>query len=164
MNSKSIIKPEYKSKAEDAAAVTEVEVEAQIQLGSKSLFQPLPQISEAELEVMKILWELESATSPQIVEKLTVCTDWKPKTIHTLITRLVTKEAVEAKKIDGKSYRYTPKISEEEYKDHASNSFLKKLYKGSINLMLASFIKEQKLSKAEIDDLKKLLDEDGDES
>lgn len=115
----------------------------------------IPQISEAELEVMKILWELKSCTSAQIIERLAEVSDWKPKTIHTLITRLVSKEAVSAVKIDGKSYLYSPNVSEEEYKSYANKSFLHKLYNGSLNLMLASFIKEQHLSKREIEELKK---------
>jgi len=56
------------------------------------------QITEAELEVMKILWEYGKATSSQIVERLTETTEWKPKTIQTLITRLVNKGAVGAEK------------------------------------------------------------------
>ncbi len=120
----------------------------------------IPQISEAELEVIKILWELHYATSTQIVERLTETSDWKPKTIYTLIARLVAKRAVIAEKIDGKSYLYSPNVSEEEYKRHANKSFLQKLYNGSLNLMIASFIKEQGLSKEEIDELKKILDEE----
>lgn len=120
----------------------------------------IPQISDAELEVMKILWELRDATSTQIVEKLAVISDWKPKTIHTLIARLVAKEAVIAKKIDGKSYLYSPNVNEEDYKSYANKSFLQRLYNGSLNLMLASYVKEQKLSREEIDELKKLLDEE----
>lgn len=121
----------------------------------------IPQISEAELEVMKILWELKEATSTQIVEKLDGKSDWKPKTIHTLITRLVAKGAIDASKVDGKSYIYSPNISEQQYKSYANKSFLQKLYNGSINLMMASFIKEHKLSKKDIDELKRLLDEEG---
>ena len=120
----------------------------------------IPQISDAELEVMKILWELHDATSTQIVERLAVTSDWKPKTIHTLIARLVAKKAAIAKKIDGKSYLYSPNVNEEDYKSYASKSFLHRLYNGSLNLMLASYVKEQKLSREEIDELKKLLDEE----
>ena len=120
----------------------------------------MPQISEAELEVMKVLWEMDNATSAQIIDKFAGKSDWKPKTIHTLITRLVSKGAVNAEKIDGKSYIYSPIVSEDEFKSHASRFFLEKLYNGSINLMLAGFIKEQKLSKSEIEELKKMLDED----
>lgn len=121
----------------------------------------IPQISEAEIEVMKVLWELNEATSAQIIEKLEGMSNWKPKTIHTLINRLVAKGAINATKIDGKSYLYSPNISEQEYKSHANKSFLQKLYNGSISLMMASFIKEQKLSKKDIDELKRLLDEEG---
>lgn len=120
----------------------------------------IPQISEAELEIMKVLWKIEEGTSTQIVDSLAGNSDWKPKTIHTLITRLVTKEAVRATKIDGKSYLYTPNITEQEYKKYANNSFLQKLYNGSLNLLLASFIQEKNLSRKEIDELKKILDEE----
>lgn len=119
----------------------------------------LPQISEAEFQVMKILWNLNKATSSEIVEKLSKTSDWKPKTIHTLITRLVGKNAIYSEKIDGKSYMYYPKVTEEEYKSYANKSFIQKLYNGSLSLMLSSFIKQQKLSKEDIEELKKFLDE-----
>lgn len=120
----------------------------------------IPQISEAELEVMKILWELKKATSSEIVEKLLKTSEWKPKTIHTLITRLVSKEAIIAEKLDGKSYIYLPKVSDEEYKSYANKSFLQRVYNGSLNLMISSFIKQQKLSKEDIEELKNILDKE----
>jgi BlaI family transcriptional regulator, penicillinase repressor len=119
----------------------------------------MPQISESELEVMKILWELDQATSSQITDLLTQMTEWKPKTVQTLITRLAAKGAIKAEKTGSKAFLYLPLVSEGEYKAYANDSFLHKIYNGSVNLMLASLIKEQKLSKAEIDSLKKLLDE-----
>lgn len=120
----------------------------------------IPQISEAELEVMKVLWELKQATSAQIVGRLGQNTQWKPKTIQTLITRLVSKYAVMAKDTGNKAFLYIPVVKEEEYKAYANESFLKKIYNGSINMMLASFIKEKKLSKDDIESLKKLLEEE----
>ena len=119
----------------------------------------IPQISESELEVMKILWQLKSATSAQIVEELIKTTEWKPKTIQTLITRLVSKEAVEVDKRNKKSYIYFPKINEEEYKTFASTSFIETLYNGSVNMMIANFIKSKKMSKEDIKELRNLLDE-----
>jgi len=121
----------------------------------------IPQISEAELEVMKVIWELSETTSAQIVERLTQTTVWKPKTVHTLISRLVAKDAIKAERTGSKAFVYSALVSEQEYKAYANNSLLQKLYNGSINLMFTSFIKEQKLSKSEIDRLKKLLDEEG---
>lgn len=117
-------------------------------------------ISEAELEVMKILWDLGKATSSEIIDILIQSTDWKPKTIQTLITRLASKGAIVSEKTNGKAFIYTPNIKEEEYKSEANKSFLQKLYNGSLSRMVASFIKDEKLSKEEINKLKKLLHEE----
>jgi BlaI family penicillinase repressor len=119
-----------------------------------------PQISEAEVEVMKVLWELNCATSSQIVDRLIKVKKWKPKTVQTLINRLVAKGAVKAERKTGKAFLYSPLIDESEFKAYASSSFLQKVFDGSLSLMIASFIKEKKLSKQEIEDLKKILDED----
>lgn len=51
----------------------------------------LPQISEAEYEVMKIVWKHAPINTNEITEKLLQSTNWSPKTIQTLIKRLVTK-------------------------------------------------------------------------
>lgn len=120
----------------------------------------MPQISESELEVMKVLWEIKIGTSAQIVERLSESTDWKPKTIQTLITRLVSKKALDVDKSNKKSYLYYPVVSEDEYKNVASSSFLNKLYNGSINMMISNFIKNKKMSKEDIQELKNLLDEE----
>lgn len=120
----------------------------------------LPQISESELEVMRVLWEVGQATSSQIVDRLTNTTEWKPKTIQTLITRLAAKGAIKSEKTDTKAFLYSPQVGQSEYRAHVSKSFLQRVYNGSLNLMIASFIKDHKLSRAEIDSLKKLLDED----
>ena len=54
----------------------------------------LPQISEAEYEVMKIVWKYAPISTNEITEKLLKTTAWSPKTIQTLIKRLVTKGAL----------------------------------------------------------------------
>ena len=54
----------------------------------------LPQISEAEFEVMKIVWKYAPINTNEITEKLTLTTSWSPKTIQTLIKRLVSKKAL----------------------------------------------------------------------
>ena len=56
----------------------------------------IPRISDAEWIVMRILWESSPLTANQIVETLSPNTSWNPRTIKTLINRLVKKEAVGA--------------------------------------------------------------------
>ena len=53
----------------------------------------LPQISEAEFEVMKVIWKYAPISTNEVTEKLTQTTDWSPKTIQTMLKRLVTKKS-----------------------------------------------------------------------
>ena len=66
----------------------------------------LPQISEAEFEVMKIVWKYAPINTNEITERLRLATTWSPKTIHTLIKRLVTKGALSYEK-QGRIFVYT---------------------------------------------------------
>lgn len=116
------------------------------------------QVSESELEVLKVIWDKEISTSKEIVEILLKTTKWKVKTIQTLITRLVEKGVVNVDKANKKAYIYSPNVTEKEYKKFANESFVNKLYNGSLNLMISTFIKENKLSKNDIDDLRNLLE------
>ena len=60
----------------------------------------LPQISEAEFEVMKVIWKHAPISTNEITDKLTQTTKWNPKTIQTLIKRLVTKGALSYEKAE----------------------------------------------------------------
>lgn len=116
----------------------------------------LPQISEAEFEVMKIIWNHAPINTNEITEVLSKTTTWSPKTIHTLIKRLVNKGAISYEK-DGRVFVYTPRIKENEYIENESSHFLKRFYNGDITRMLSSFMENNKLSKAEIKILRTML-------
>ncbi|AKN30432.1 beta-lactamase [Clostridium carboxidivorans P7] len=118
----------------------------------------MPKISDSEWEVMKVLWKKSPITSSEIIEALKEYISWSPKTIHTLISRLVNKDAIEVKKTEP-FYLYSPKISEDECKKVETKSFIKKVYDGSIHLLISNFLKDEKLSGEEIEELKKILDE-----
>lgn len=96
----------------------------------------LPQISEAEFEVMKIVWKYAPISTNEITEKLTQISSWSPKTIQTLIKRLVSKKALTYEK-QSRFFVYTPLVKEDEYIRQESNSFLKRYYNGNITSMLA---------------------------
>lgn len=116
----------------------------------------LPQISEAEFEVMKIVWKHAPISTNEITEKLTKTTAWSPKTIQTLIKRLVTKGALSYEK-QSRVFVYTPLVKESEYIGQESSSFLKRFYHGDITAMVSSYIENDKLSATEIDTLRALL-------
>ena len=116
----------------------------------------LPQISEAEFEVMKVIWKYAPISTNEVTEKLTQTTDWSPKTIQTMLKRLVTKKALTYKK-QSRVFVYTPLVPETEYIRQESNSFLNKYYNGNIVSMLTSYLEDDKLSKTELDTLRHLL-------
>lgn len=116
----------------------------------------LPQISEAEFEVLKIIWKHAPINTNEITEKLLQTTSWSPKTIQTLIKRLVTKGALSYEK-EGRVFVYTPLIKENEYIRHKSSSFLNRYYNGDITAMLSAYIEGDQLSDSEIDTLRSLL-------
>ena len=120
----------------------------------------LPQISEAEFEVMKIVWQYAPISTNEITERLMKTTSWGPKTIQTLIKRLTNKGALTYEK-EGRVYVYTPLVKENEYISQQSNSFLRRFYDGDITAMLSAYIKNDRLSAEEIGTLRSMLDDAG---
>lgn len=116
----------------------------------------LPQISEAEFEVMKIVWKYAPINTNEITDKLLKTTSWSPKTIQTLIKRLV-KKGVLAYEKQSRVFVYTPLVKENEYIGHESNSFLKRFYGGNITAMLSAYIDNDRLTESEIETLRSLL-------
>jgi len=119
----------------------------------------VPRISETEWEVMRVLWAKAPCSAGEIIETLTT-TDpsWHPRTIKTFLTRLVGKKALGFRK-EGRAYLYRPLVKETECVTAASDSFLDRVFGGSLKPMLAHFVEQKRLSPEEIRELKNLLDE-----
>lgn len=95
--------------------------------------KPLPKISEAEYEVMKIIWSHAPINTNEITQHLTRTTDWSPKTIQTLIKRLVNKGVLTYEK-QSRVFVYTPLFSQKDYIGQESHSFLDRFYNGKDDL------------------------------
>jgi len=117
----------------------------------------IPTISDAEYQVMKIIWANAPISTNEVVEKLEKTTDWKPKTIQTLLSRLVKKEALNYEK-DGRVFVYTPLVQESEIVERESNTFLNRFYDGTLNSMIVNYIEQDKLSEDDINELKNILE------
>lgn len=116
----------------------------------------IPQISEAEFEIMKIIWKYAPINTNEVTEKLTHTTDWSPKTIQTMLKRLVAKNALTYSK-ESRVFVYTPLISETEYLRQKRTSFLDRYFQGNMTSMLSSYLEEETLSQKELEELRKLL-------
>lgn len=118
----------------------------------------LPQISEAEFEVMKIVWKHAPISTNEITDQLVRTTTWSPKTIQTLIKRLVTKGALTYEK-QSRVFVYTPLVNKDEYIGQESSSFLNRFYDGDISAMVSAYMDHDQLSEKEISTLRSLLSE-----
>ncbi|OAA84051.1 BlaI/MecI/CopY family transcriptional regulator [Clostridium ljungdahlii] len=113
-------------------------------------------ISDAELTIMKIIWKYPNITANKIIEQLSDKTKWKPNTVKTLINRLLKKNVIGFNK-EGKEYYYYAIVQEKSYINAESNSFLNKIFNGSVISMVLNFVDNKKLSENEIKELKDIL-------
>ena len=117
-----------------------------------------PEISDAEYQVMKVIWAAGVPISTnEVVERLETSTAWKPKTIHTLLSRLVKKGALQYEK-DGCVFVYTPLVAESEILSQENENFLNRFYDGALNSMIVNLLEQDKLSENDIAQLRHILD------
>src|SRR5436305_15238817 len=119
----------------------------------------IPRISETEWEVMQVIWNDAPCSAGQVIEMLTRRdSTWHPKTVKAFLSRLVRKKALGFKK-EGRAYLYRPLVQEKECVDVASESFLERVFGGSLKPMLVHFVESKKLSEEEIRELRRVLSE-----
>ena len=118
------------------------------------------EITDAELEIMKVLWEYGELTLNKIVEMLSKNENKNKNksTIKTLLYRLIEKESVKSITNKTKENTYKAIIGKEEYLKKANETFLEKLYNGSTNRLLLNFVEEKKISKKDLQDLLDLIE------
>jgi BlaI family penicillinase repressor len=116
-----------------------------------------PSISDSEWVVMRAIWSQGPLTANQVVDALENCTPWKPKTIQTLLSRLVRKGALAfARK--GREYLFRPLVTAEDCEHAITRSFLGRFFGGELAPFLSRFVQREKLTAAEIRELKRILD------
>lgn len=118
----------------------------------------IPRISESEWEVMKVIWGKNPSSASEIIKVLQDKTDWKPKTVKSLISRLLKKKVIGFNE-DGRVYYYYPLVDEKECIREESNSFIQRVYNGAARTMLLNFIQDNKLTDEDLEDLKRILDD-----
>ena len=116
------------------------------------------QISEAESVVMDILWARSPLGADDVVAALAGRQDWQEATIKTLLNRLLNKGAISARK-DGRRFLYSPVLQREDWVAEESRGLLERLFDGRVAPLVAHFSAHRKLSRKDIAELRKLLEE-----
>ena len=122
----------------------------------------VPELTEAEWKIMKVLWTQSPQPAYDIAQTLAETEQWQINTVRTLLTRLHHKRAVSAKKYKN-LFLYEPLVTEDECVQAESDSFLERFFGGSLKPLLVHFARRQKLSAADLAELSKMLDEGGKE-
>ena len=116
-----------------------------------------PRISEAEWEVMKVVWKQSSPSLAQeIIQTLTRNTTWSPATIKTMLNRLVAKGVLQYERA-GKAYLYSAAVTESECCAAEADSFLDRVFDGSLSPLLAHFVRSRRLTGKELESLEQIL-------
>jgi BlaI family transcriptional regulator, penicillinase repressor len=121
------------------------------------------QISEAEAQVMDVLWRRHPQGADEVVAALTASTDWAEPTIKTLLNRLLNKGAIEATR-EGRRYLYSPVLQRETWVAEQSEGLLGRLFGGRVAPLVAHFSERGRLSDADVAELRRLLEEIDDDA
>src|SRR6187402_2967388 len=116
----------------------------------------MPAISDAEWVVMREFWQLGKGTVAEIVQALEGHMTWKPRTVQSLINRLVGKGALTFTKI-GREYLYEPTVGERDCILNVSRTFLDRIFGGRLAPLLACFVKNGEVTPEEAEQLRRIL-------
>lgn len=114
-------------------------------------------ITESEYAIMKILWKSEKKMTVSEVTQQLTGNEWTASTVSTFLQRLLKKEVVSCDR-KGKTNYYYPLLKQNEYDMSETASFLTKLYNGSVKNLVAALYENEKISKEDLSDLKKMFE------
>lgn len=119
----------------------------------------MKRLPDTELEVMKALWSSGPDTPRAALDQALASFRWSPNTVNTYLTRLADKGFVSVRR-EGRSNRYTPLVSREDYLAFDSRAVLSRLYGSSPRNFVAA-LAQGGLDQKDVDELRELLDQLG---
>lgn len=115
-----------------------------------------PKISNAEFEVMQILWNAQKPLSIQDVCDRLPNNKWAYKTVGTLLIRMEEKGAVISEK-NGRINYYQPVLNKDEYTKEQTKNLISKLYNGSVKDLAVSLFKSEDMTESDINEIRKMF-------
>ena len=114
-------------------------------------------ISQAELDVLEVLWTESPMAASDVADKLADDKDWNIRTVKTLLSRLVEKNAVGTEQ-DGRRYLYSPLVSREAYARRAARRLTDRLFGGRAAPLVAHLAEGEGLTSDDIAELEALIE------
>ena len=117
-------------------------------------------LTASEWSVLDSLWQENPQTVMQLVSKLGKTVGWAKSTTITTLRRMEEKGLVRCETV-GKGKSYTPAVEQEQAEIQETRSFLDRVYRGSVGLMMSAMAKRQELSADEVAELRAILEQIG---
>jgi BlaI family transcriptional regulator, penicillinase repressor len=118
----------------------------------------MEKISDAEAEVMAVLWQKSPLTAQQVIDRVPADKGWSANTVKTLLARLVAKGAL-AHRADGRRYLYTPVLEKADYVSGESRQLIDRLFGGKVSPLVAHLAQRDALDAGEIAEIEAILNE-----
>ena len=115
------------------------------------------QLSEFELDVMNILWQAEKASAPEVHQAIKLDKDVSYSTVKTIIDRLEQKQAINRAEQQGRTIYYAPAIARDAVAKPLLKGFLKRMFAGDPQKMVAQLLANEQLSNSDIEQLENIL-------
>lgn len=107
---------------------------------------------------MEALWEENPISAERVIERLADSESWQAATVKTLLNRLLNKGAIAAN-AEHRRFLYRPLLSRQDYVSSESRALLDRLFDGKVAPLVSHFAEQRKLSKRDLKELRRLLDE-----
>jgi len=117
-----------------------------------------PRISDAEWDVMDVVWRLGAVTPAEVIDRVAEARGWNHRTVRTLLSRLIEKGALRRER-GGRRSVYRAAISRRRCVREEGRSFLNKIFGGDAASLLVHFARDAKIGPDDLDRLKRLLEE-----
>lgn len=120
-----------------------------------------PQFGRVQLRIMQILWEKDLATAREITEALNARHPSEPiahSTVQTLLRGLEDKRSV-SHEAEGRTFVFRPLVEEGRFKQNALGDLVERVFGGNLNGMMAHLLKNEKISRKELGELRRLIEE-----
>ena len=116
-------------------------------------------LGRVQLLIMQVLWDKGRATAREITDCVNAIEPIAHSTVQTLLRGLEDKKAV-AHQADGRTFVFLPLVEEQQFKRSATRDLVERVFGGSVGNLVAHLLKNEKVSKTEIDEIRKLINQD----
>ncbi len=117
------------------------------------------QLGRMQFRIMQILWDLGRASAREITDSLSAAEPVAHSTVQTLLRQLEAKGAV-GHEANGRTFVFFPRLKEDRVKQTAARDLLERVFGGNVGSLVAQLIKNERLSRTELDELQRLIDKE----